>query len=242
MVQRLATLIVQPVDSYKFTGLYEMSEASLYLRASREADRIYRVDSTKLIRWIRKGLSDRDLVGVSGADLLIGFEDLISLRVIAALRSAGVSFKVIYDAEKWLRNVSDHPRPFATEALWTEGSQIFVQMCDRLIAASRAGQMAFEHLKDWLIPVHGLAFDSHGVVIDWEPQAGVLLSPDIQFGSPCVKGTSIPTSAVWGMVEAGDSVEYVMSAYRLEREEVESAIEWENKLRRLEYPVAVGFD
>ena len=242
MVQQLTTRIAQPMDSYKFTGLYEMSEASLYLRASREADRVYRVDSTKLIRWIRKGLSDRGLVDVTGADLLIGFEDLISLRVIAALRSAGISFKVIYEAEKWLRKVSDHPRPFATEALWTEGSQIFVQMCDRLIAASRAGQMAFELLKDSLIPVHGLAFDSHGVVLGWEPRVGVLLSPDIQLGAPCVKGTSIPTSSVWGMIESGDSVEYVMRSYHIERQEVDSAIEWENELWRLEHPIAVGVD
>ena len=242
MVQQITTGIVATIDSYKFKGLYEMSEASLYLRASKEVDRCYRLDSTKLVRWIRKGLSDRNLADISGADLLIGFEDLISLRIIAALRSAGISFKVIYDAEKWLRKISDHPRPFATEALWTEGSQIFVHMCDRLIAASRAGQMAFEHLKDSLIPVHGLAFDSHGVVLDWEPREGVLLSPDIQLGAPCVKGTSIPTRAVWGMVEAGDSVEYVMSAYRLELEEVESAIEWENRLRRLEHPVAASID
>lgn len=242
MVSQPSTHIMQQVDSYDFTGLYEMSEASLYLRASRGADRTYRVDSSKLIRWIRKGLSDRELIHVRGGDLLIGFEDLISLRIIAALRSAGISFNVIYEAERWLRDVFYHPRPFATEAVWTEGSQVFVQMCDRLIAASRAGQIAFELLRDWLIPVHGLAFDSQGIVLDWEPQEGVLLAPDIQLGAPCVKGTSIPTSAVWGMVGGGDSVEYVMRAYRLERQEVESVIEWESKLRGLEYPVAVGVD
>ncbi len=242
MVRQFTTPMTQRTDSYNFTGLYEMSEAALYLRASREADKVYRVDSTKLIRWIRKGLSDRELAHVRGVDLLIGFEDLISLRVIAALRSAGVSFKVIYDAERWVRRITNHPRPFATEALWTEGSQVFVQICDRLIAASRAGQMAFELLKEWLIPVHGLAFDSQGIVLDWEPREGVLLSPDTQFGAPCIKGTSIPTSSVWGMVEGGDSIEYVMRSYHLERREVESAIGWENKLRGLEQPVTVSVD
>ena len=240
MVPQFTTHVMQRVDSYNFTGLYEMSEAALFLQSSRGASKTYRVDSSKLIRWIRKGLSDRDLVHVRGADLLIGFEDLVSLRIIAALRSAGISFSVIYEAERWLRDISNHPRPFATEAVWTEGSQVFVQMCDRLIAASRSGQMAFELLRDWLIPVHGLAFDAEGIVLDWEPRKGVLLSPDIQLGAPCIKGTSIPTSAVWGMVEGGDSVEYVMRSYHLERQEVESAIEWENRLRGLEHPVAVG--
>ena len=242
MVLQITTHTMQRENLYDFTGLYEMTEAALYLRASRGADTVYRVNSTKLIRWIRKGLSDRQLVHVGGRDLLINFEDLISLRIIAALRSSGVSFKVIYDAERWLRDVYGYTQPFATEALWTEGSQVFIRMCDQLISASRRGQMAFELLRDWLIPVHGLAFDNDGTALDWEPHKGVLLSPDVQLGAPCVKGTSIPTSAVWGMVEGGDSVEYVMRSYHLERQEVESAIEWENRLRELEHPSAFGVD
>ncbi len=228
------------VSRYAFTGLYEMTEAALYLRASRGGNQIYRVDSSKLIRWIRQGLSDRDLVGIKGSDLIIGFEDLISLRVIAALRAAGVSFREIYAAEEWLRKTTQHPRPFATELLWTEGSHVFVSFCQRLIAASRSGQMALEFLRDWLMPVHGLEFDSQGVAVTWEPHKGIMLSPDIQLGAPCIKGTSIPTSSIWGMVEGGDSIEYVTKSYSIERREVELAIEWKNGLRELNQPAGVA--
>ena len=225
------------VRQYDFTGLYEMTEASLYLRASKGADQAYRVDSTKLIRWIRRGLADRDLVEVGGSDMLIGFQDLISLRIISALRSAGVSFNEIYAAERWLRDMTDHPHPFATELLWTEGSDVFVRFCEKLIAASRAGQMALGFLRNWLMPVHGLVFDTRGVARTWEPCDGVMLSPDVQLGAPCIKGTSIPTSSIWGMVEGGDPIDYVMKSYRIQRREVEQAIEWENGLRNLQQPI-----
>ena len=234
-------MLPQPtVRQYEFTGLYEMTEAALYLRASRGADQAYRVDSAKLIRWIRKGLADRDLVEVSGSDMLIGFQDLISLRIISALRSAGVSFNEIYAAERWLRDMTDHPHPFATELLWTEGSDVFVRFCEKLIAASRAGQMALGFLRNWLMPVHGLVFDTQGVARTWEPREGVMLSPDVQLGAPCIKGTSIPTSSIWGMVEGGDPIDYVMKSYRIQRREVEQAIEWENGLRSLQQPAGAN--
>ena len=232
-------LLQSPLVHYKFTGLYEMTEVALYLRASKGADQAYRVDSTKLIRWIRKGLADRGLVGIRGADLLIGFQDMISLRIISALRAAGVSFREIHSAEQWLRSVTPHTHPFATELLWTEGSHVFVQFSERLIAASRAGQMALGFMRQWLIPVHGLVFDTRGIARTWEPRDGIMLSPDIQLGAPCIKGTSIPTSSIWGMVEDGDSVEYVMNSYMIERCEVEQAIEWENGLRWLKHPAGV---
>ena len=228
------------VREYAFDGLYEMTEAASYLRASRGADRVYRVDSAKLIRWIRKGLSDRDLVNIRGVDLIVGFEDLISLRMIAALRSAGVSFRDIHLAEEWLRGYTLHHRPFGTESLWTEGSHVFVSLYQRLIAASRYGQMALGFLRDWLIPVHGLEFDSKGVVKTWVPREGVMLSPEIQLGAPCVKGTSIPTSSIWGMIEGGDSVEYVSKAYLIDRSEVELAIDWEDRLRGIRRPAGVA--
>lgn len=41
--------------------------------------------------WIRKGVATRALVEVGCREMLIGFEYLISMRVIAALRAANVS-------------------------------------------------------------------------------------------------------------------------------------------------------
>jgi len=216
--------------SIEYEGIYEVPEAAGYLRVSMKLTTPLNVTSAKLIYWIRRGLTLPELVEVPGRELLIAFEDLISMRVIAALRAAGVSFKKIYQAEEWLRRVTGHPRPFATQLLWTERSDIFIELQRKLIAASRSGQYAMEILQEYLIPVHGLTFDKTGVANTWEPYEGILLDPLIQFGAPCIKGTRIPTRSIWGMVKAGDPTELVATSYGIEEEEVRKAVEWEDAL------------
>jgi uncharacterized protein (DUF433 family)/DNA-binding transcriptional MerR regulator len=213
-----------------FEGIYGVPEAARYLLASRNARDVYRVKSRHLVRWIRRGLALPTLAEVPGREMLITFQDLVSLRVIAALRSAGVSFPKIRAAHEWLRQHTEEPRPFATEVLWTERSEVFTELQERLIAASRHGQLAMEMLRQYIIPVHGLTFGEDRVATCWEPTDGVLLHPLIQFGSPCVKGTRVPTRTVWGMVEAGDPPQMVAESFRLTMEDVDAALRWEESL------------
>ena len=102
--------------------------------AARAADRAYPVTSRHLIRWIRKGLAHPALSDVPGRDLTIAFQDLVSMRVIASLRAAGVSWPRIRAAEAWLRQHTGCQRPFATEQLWTDQSDV-LQLWPRLRAA-----------------------------------------------------------------------------------------------------------
>ena len=81
-----------------YEGIYAVPDAARYLHAAREADEAYRASSTKLIRWIRHGLALLSLAEIPGRQLLITFQDVVSMRVIAALRAAGVSFPKIYQA------------------------------------------------------------------------------------------------------------------------------------------------
>ena len=61
----------------------------------------------KLIRWIRNGVASPNLKRLPANRMVITFEDLVSLRVIAALRAANVNFRAIYSAEEWLRRKTD---------------------------------------------------------------------------------------------------------------------------------------
>ena len=135
-----------------------MPEVARYLKAASYGRPVYPVKSKTLIRWIRKGLSSLDLIEIPGRNLLIDFEDVISMRVIAALRVAGVGWKEITKAEKWLREETGTQRPFATEFLWTGQGEIFTEWTNRLLSASKHGQMALELIRDYLIPIHGLSF------------------------------------------------------------------------------------
>ena len=214
-----------------YSGIYDVPEVARYIKASTGANALFSVSSAKLIRWIRRGVASPDLVSVPGTELLIAFEDLISMRVVTALRSVGVKWSEIDRTECWLRNEAGHERPFATEYLWTGQGDIFVDWTERLLSASRNGQLALVLLKEYLIPVHGLVFgEKSKVAVSWEPMTGIVLEPMVQFGSPCLKGTRIPARTIAGMIEAGDSVEWVAQSYGLSSDEVKAACDWEARV------------
>ncbi len=213
-------------------GIYDVPEAARYLKASDNANMMYSLSSPKLIRWIRRGLASPELTDVPGHELLIGFEDLISMRVVAALRAAGVSLQDIHKANLWLRDHTGCPRPFAIEALWIGQGQVFTEWAKRLIRASKHGQIALDLLWRYVIPVHGLVFDKESrMAISWEPLGGIVLEPRVQFGAPCLKGTRIPTRTVAGMVEAGDSADWVAQAFDISLEQVRAACDWESHIQ-----------
>ncbi len=212
-----------------FTGIYEIPEAASILRAAWKPRESFPLSSDKLRRWVRNGLAHASLRDVAAEDLLVTFQDLVSLRTITALRAANVSLQRISAAAVYLREITGHPRPFATESLWTDTSDIFTSFRHRLVAASLRGQTAMDIIKEHLIPVHGLDF-KEGVAVSWEPVERVLLRPEIQFGAPCIKGTRIPTWSLHNSYLGGDSIDHLASAYHIEREEVEAAIAWEERL------------
>lgn len=218
----MATVSEAARTNLSFEGIYEAPEAARYLKAASCGARVYPVRSSTILRWIRQGFSSLDLVDTPGADLLITFEDLVSMRVIAALRAT----------EHWLRNELGIQRPFASESLWAGQGQVFGDWTSQLLAASMHGQAAFEMLRRYLIPVHGLSFDeASGMANSWEAAPSILLAPEIQFGAPCIKGTRIPARTIAGMIDAGDSREWVMGQFGISEEEADAACEWEHRLR-----------
>ncbi len=212
-----------------YEGIYASPTAARYLLAARAADRAYPVTSRHLIRWIRKGLAHPDLSDVPGRDLTIAFQDLVSMRVIAALRAAGVSWPRIHTAETWLRRHTGCQRPFATEQLWTDQSDVLAGFGERLIAASQHGQLAMSILKAYLIPVSGLQFQDQ-VASKWSPQPGVMLDPSVQFGEPCIQDTRIPTRAVWSLIRGGDPPGLVARSYDITTQDLTAALRWENTI------------
>ena len=213
-------------------SIYDPPEAARYIRASRNADKVYALDSTKLRRWIRRSLSNPEQTESSGRDLLINFDELISMRVVAALRSVGVKWSEIDATDRWLQARLGLRYPFATEIVWAGQGELFAQWDDQLVSASRYGQLALDLLREHLRPFHGLTFDTDThMAISWEPMDGIVLEPLIQFGAPCIKGTRIPARTVGGMVKAGDSVEWVAQAFEIDLVSVQAACDWEGRLQ-----------
>lgn len=227
------------VNAKDFVGIYVAPEAALYLTATLNRDvptevQVHKVISRSLIRWIRVGLSSPDLMQVSGRELLISFEDLISMRVIALLHALGVTWPRIHRAEQWLRERTGYPRPFAVERVWTETVDVFADFPEGFIAASHHGQLALKGLiGQYLQPVSDMTFIPHNgvnVASTWTPHADVIINPQIQFGEPCIQGTRIRTRILWQMWKGGDTLPYLVRAFNLTQQQVEHALEWEDRL------------
>ena len=223
-----------------FKGIYVAPEAAIYLNATLKRDvhidhPKYPIHSRNLIRWIRLGLMSPELRYISGRELLISFEDLISMRVIAILRSLGVSWKKIHRAEDWLRYRTGYARPFAIERVWTETADVFAEFHEGFIAASRGGQLAFTALiEQYLHSVQDMIFAPHNgvrVADSWTPHEDILIHPRIQFGEPCIKGTRIRTRIICELLEGGDTTSYLMRAFKLSEEQIKHTLEWEHRLQ-----------
>ena len=64
----------------------------------------------------------------------------------------------------------------------------------------------------------------------WEPTPGIVIDPEMQSGSPCIKGTRTPTYVLYGGYVHGDSVEALEAWYELEEDQVRTALGWGERL------------
>lgn len=171
-----------------------------------------------------------DLVHADRRELILNFEDLVRLRLIVILRSRGLSYKAIQAAEREARDLTGSPQPFVTEALWTAGSSVFLELANLLIRLSPGKQLALDFLREFLSPVnHGLVFD-HGVADVWRPSEGVVIDPEVQFGAPCIEGTRIETEVIWSFRQAGTEPEELARLYGISLDAVKQALAWERDL------------
>ncbi|MBI4337417.1 MAG: DUF433 domain-containing protein [Chloroflexi bacterium] len=221
------------------SGVYFVPEVSAYLRATGPRDSLpsYRV----LLRWVTTGLPSPGAAFRPRRERRLSFEDLVSLRMIVALRQSGFSSQHIRRVHEWsVRNLG-YPKPFALHDLWVGRGDIFFDIERQLISVSRRGQFGLDIIRSWLerlprFDAADLAFDRRvncwRVASKWQPHPWVVLDPEIQFGAPCVAKTRIPTRTIWSMSRGGDRPEAIARAYRIPEEGVQRSLEWEDKLER----------
>lgn len=57
----------------------------------------------------------------------------------------------------------------------------------------------------------------------------ITINKDIQFGRPCIAGTSIPTEIIHERFKAGDTVEELAIDYGVTEKQIQSAIDYEEE-------------
>ena len=219
-----------------YAGVYLPSETAAYLRAGLPPAVRHRPTSRRVQRWISAGLTAPQSREVKPRQRILDFADLITCQVISILRSKDISLHAIREAEAYLRDHYGFDKPFAYRAVWYLVPDIFTKLDNGvLLAASRRGQAAFKFLEPLLKAVEVTLVFSDATprarVVAWEPEPGITIQPDVQFGQSCLAGTRIPTSALWSYVAAGDPPEFVAESYGIEVADVERAVSWEERVR-----------
>jgi uncharacterized protein (DUF433 family) len=161
--------------------------------------------------------------------------------MIIALRVAGFSLQHVRKVHEWLKRATAYPRPFALKDLWISETEIFVEM-ENFLSATKQGQYTMDFIKSWLKRIRrpqntlDLTFkkiDGNEVASSWIPRQYVVLDPLVQFGTPCIEQTRIPTSTIWSMYRGGDSLETIAKDYGIPLEKVEAGLEWETTIARI---------
>src|SRR6266496_2086621 len=215
-------------------GLYTAPDLASYLRTSTPIGE-WSPTSQRLHAWVRGDVLAPGQQGIPGRDVLLSFEDLVSSQAVALLRRSHFTLAEIRLAESYFSQLYGVRRPFAHCQFWISGRDIIGRLEDALggslVAGNRSGQLMLDFVADWLHPLRvKLGFDARtGQAVTWQPDDGIELNPRVQFGSPCLETTSIPTSALWSYVRGGDSVTYVARCYGLGIADVERAVAWEDR-------------
>jgi uncharacterized protein (DUF433 family) len=166
---------------------------------------------------------------------MLSFINLIESHVLDAVRREfNIAFPVIRSAISYLRREFKSDHPLAEQKIETDGRDLFIRSFDKLIAASKAGQLAMPELIGSYLK--RIEWDEHGLARRLypftrkrsadEPRV-IVIDPRISFGRPVLKGTGIRTALVAERYKAGESIQELSKDYGRERLDIEEAIRCE---------------
>lgn len=208
-------------------GLYSLGDLRAYLALSGSS-----ADAARAPYWYERVLLPDEHHRKWRPDY--SFRDLISLFVVRELKQHGVRTRDIRTAEDYLRQKWKTRRPFANGTIQTDGSGIFVDqdlIAGQLESADRRGQQAMlSPLRDRLTAVR--YDEATGFAANWSPEPEVVIDPRIQFGSPVLSGSRIPTSAVADMASWA-TTKTIQNQLQISAARVEAALSFEQKLNAL---------
>ena len=223
---------------------YDTWEAARLISWSNKQAGIGPLTEAELTEWIDAGvglLEWEDVWEEDGVETkCIDFPTLISLRMICLLHSCGVSFEDIKEVALLSRQELGLDWLFASGSLWNLSSDypkdypkngypnnailLDSDVMERIVTAM------IIHLTGSSRSFGYLEFDQEGVAFAWLPVKDVVIDARVVSGSPCVLGTRTPTWVFTGMMEVGDRIEELAIGYRLTKEQVRNALDWERQL------------
>jgi uncharacterized protein (DUF433 family) len=222
------------------TGIYPLRQAARLAGAEPRAAR----------RWLR-GYDRRYQGGhvrseplwhtqLEGAELpedVIGFRDLLELRMVAAFVRHGVNLKVIRATVDAAAQNFGTAYPLTNQNFLTDGKRIFLDAIEQATGEPRMidilkKQFVFaEIIKPSLYA--GIEYGPDGAN-RWYPEARrrlIVLDPNRQFGAPMIAEAGIPTDTIHAsyLAEGGDTA-MVARVFGIPAKVVAAAVAFEEKL------------
>jgi len=160
---------------------------------------------------------------------LLSLTNLVEVHVLRIIRKVhGVGLDKVRSALDYLEQQLDVSHPLATVRFKTDGVDLFVESINRLVNASRSGELAMRSALEGLLTQVEY---NHAEAIRFYPVPEVIaIDPSVSFGQPIVVGTGIPTSAIASLYNAGDEIENIAYEYDCNIEQIKSAIQFEASL------------
>ena len=129
-----------------------------------------------------------------------------------------------------------HPHPLISQALDTDGLDLFVEQYGQLINISKAGQTAIKQIiSAALSRIHR---DPAGVPVKLYPftrsstedtPSMIVIDPRLSAGRPVIAGTGLATELIAERYKAGESITVLARDYGRENSEIEEAVRCELK-------------
>lgn len=205
----------------------------------REAARLAGTSPQQVLRWTRGSGPNAPLWNAHYQFLDddvtdISFLDLVEVRVVAAMRRAGVSLQAIRFAMAFAQEKLGVVRPLASQSFRTDGSEILMEAVERdgqlvSLSSRRPGQKVFREII--LQSLNDLEYD-HGMAIRWRPRrfSDIVIDPARSFGDPILDDFGISTGMLRAESRDGSSPRYLSRLYEIPERMVRSAIAFEEGL------------
>jgi uncharacterized protein (DUF433 family) len=162
---------------------------------------------------------------------LLSLTNLVEVHVLRIIRKVhGVRLDKVRCALDYLEQKLNVSHPLTTVRFKTDGVDLFVDSINRLVNASRSGELAIRSALEGLLTQ--VEYNLEEAIRFYPvPNAKVIaIDPSVSFGQPMVVGTGIPTSAIASLYNAGDEIEDIAYEYDCNIEQIKSAIQFEASL------------
>lgn len=164
----------------------------------------------------------------------LSFLDLVELRVVRALRSAGLSMQSIRFAIKYAKERYGIERPLSTAGFRTDGADILINALEDdgeylSLSKKNPGQKVFSKVVNQSLV--DLEYE-HNQVVRWRPHfaSGVVIDPSRYFGDPLLDEFGISTRVIFEELPAIGSPRKIAELYEIPEDAVRNAIRFEERL------------